>query len=99
MMPAGIRYRINNSDGYKPGNCRWVLPKQNMSNRSVSKKYIINSIEFFSLFDAAKYFGVSEATVRAWCVGRKTNDWLVKANKAVERYYPPKENCFVKNLY
>lgn len=98
--PDGFQIdRINNLIGYFPGNCRWVSPKNNMANRNKTMIYVIGNEKFESCSDAAKRFGVSESTISAWCVGRKTRDYLAKKKTYVERFYKPKEGCGVEHIY
>ena len=75
--------RIDNAKGYSPENCRWVTPKENMANRSISKIWIVFGCEYRSITDAAKAHFVSANTIRAWCIGRI----------AEGRYYAPKSGC------
>ena len=88
--PEGFQIdRIDNRKGYSKENCRWVSPRDNMINRSISAIYVIDGVEFVSSSDAAKKLGISTATVFAWCKGRVA--------KGI--YYPPKSGCFFKNIY
>jgi hypothetical protein len=87
--PPGCQIdRIDNNSGYSPENCRWITPKENMANRSISRIWIIDGREFRSTTDASKEFSVSAHTIRAWCLGRH----------AEGRYYPPKSSCGTKPL-
>ena len=81
--------RIDNTKGYFPENCRWVSPKENMENRSVTRIWSVYGKEFLSCKIAAKEFDVHEATIRAWCIGRVARGI----------YYPPKQNCSAKFIY
>ena len=45
--PIGYQIdRMDNTKGYYKENCRWVDPKTNMSNRSISKIWIVNGKEY-----------------------------------------------------
>jgi len=100
VCPDGMQIdRIDNNGNYEPSNCRWISPKDNMENRSVSGKYIVYGNVFFSASDAAKYFNVSTHTINAWRKGRTTTCWLRKAKKKSSRYYPPKEGCYFEKIY
>lgn len=82
--PPGMQIdRIDNRGIYSPENCRWVTPKENMANRSNSGIFVINGLEFRAAQDAANHFGLSTATISAWCRGRR----------AGSRFYPPRPNC------
>jgi hypothetical protein len=81
--------RIDNNKGYYKQNCRWVDPKTNMSNRSVSKIWIVNGKEYKTATNAAKELNVSFSTITSWCKGR-----IAKGN-----YYPPKDGCSFKYVY
>lgn len=81
--------RIDNTKGYSKENCRWVSAKENMANRSVSRKWFVNGQEFVSAMQAAKKMNVSSATIIAWCKGRLSNG----------KYYPPKVGCHVEYVY
>lgn len=81
--------RIDNTKGYYKDNCRWVSPKENMANRSISRKWHIAEKQFISSADAAKALNVTTATIIAWCKGR-----IAKG-----RYYPPKQGCYVEYIY
>lgn len=86
--PLGYQIdRINNKAGYSPENCRWVSPKENMANRSITKVWVVFGREFKSTTDAAKEFAVSAQTIRAWCMGRL----------AEGRFYAPKSGCSVRS--
>jgi hypothetical protein len=85
--PAGFQIdRIDNSGSYRPDNCRWVSPKENAANRSVTKIWSVFGEEFKSSTDAAKSNSVSPHTIIAWCQGRT----------AEGRFYPPKQGCSVR---
>ena len=81
--------RIDNTKGYFPENCRWVSRKDNSANRAISRKWVVNGVEFKTAQDAATYFGVSTNSIHAWCLGRT----------AAGRHYRPRINCYAKRLY
>lgn len=88
--PDGFQIdRIDNAKGYFKENCRWVSPKENMANRSITMIYTVKGQKFKSANDAAKAFGVTSATIFAWCKGRVT----------AGRYYPPKPDCYFEPIY
>lgn len=88
VCPAGFQIdRIDNAKSYSPENCRWVSPKENMANRSISKIWTVFGREYMSTTDAAKEHSVSVHTIRAWCAGRV----------AEGRYYAPKPGCSVRS--
>jgi hypothetical protein len=88
--PDGFQIdRIDNSKGYSKTNCRWVSPKENMANRSISMNFVVHGISYQSSSDAALTYGVTTITINAWCKGR-----IAKG-----RYYPPKPNCYVEPVY
>lgn len=88
--PDGFQIdRIDNTKGYFKENCRWVDPKQNMINRSISLFWIVDGAKYSCLREASFGTGKSQATIRAWCQGRF----------AEGRYYPPKSNCSVEYVY
>lgn len=88
--PNGFQIdRIDNTKGYSKANCRWVSPKENMANRSVSVAYVVYGVRYKTCLEAASANGVSIATIGAWCKGRI----------AEGRYYPPRPNCYVEPVY
>lgn len=90
LCPDGYQIdRIDNTKGYSKENCRWVSPKENMANRSVSIEYIINGERYKSANDASLAKKVSKNTISAWCKGRLA--------KGV--FYPPKPNCSFEHVY
>lgn len=79
--PEGMQIdRLDNRRGYEPDNCHWTTAKENMANRSNTRIWTAGGVEYLSASDAAMAFGVSDQTMRAWCLGRT----------AEGRYYPPK---------
>ena len=81
--------RIDNTKGYSKENCRWVDPKTNMNNRSISRIWSINGVNYKTSKEAAKALGLSFTTVIAWCKGRIANGI----------FYPPKDGCFFRYIY
>lgn len=81
--------RIDNTKGYYPDNCRWVSRAENQRNRMISKRWFVHEIEFPAAQEAADYFHVTVATIKAWCEGR-----LAKG-----RWYDPKDGCWTEHLY
>lgn len=61
--------RIDNNDGYFPGNVRWTTRSVNMSNTRRSVSYKIGNVVYPSAKDAAIAEGVSKGTVMNWCHG------------------------------
>ena len=88
--PSGYQIdRIDNTKGYSKENCRWVDPKTNMNNRSISRIWIVDGFEYATSTDAAKHLHVTSSTIIAWCKGRLANGV----------YYKPKENCSFRYVY
>jgi hypothetical protein len=54
--------RIDNNDGYKPGNIRWATPAEQSANRRVTVKLTIDGKQT-SITEAAQAAGVSYATM------------------------------------
>ncbi len=81
--------RIDNTKGYYKENCRWVSPKENMLNRSISRNWYLYGNKFTCLKDASKFFGVSTCSISAWCLGRYV----------AGKYYPPKNDCYAEYIY
>jgi hypothetical protein len=81
--------RIDNTKGYSKENCRWVDAKANMSNRSISRIWVVEGVEFLSGIEAAKSLNVNVGTIYAWCKGRLARGV----------YYKPRENCYFRYVY
>jgi hypothetical protein len=98
--PDGFQLdRKDNAGIYEPENCRWVSPKTNIANRSISKIFIIDGVEYLSSTEAAFKLGVSENTIIAWCKGRSVKAFLKKTKKYTTRNYAPKIGCSIRNVY
>jgi hypothetical protein len=69
--------RVDNNKGYEPSNCRWVLPVENMRNRSNCvlneamvkeiKRKIINGVDHKSI---AKEYNVHVSSIRQIVAGK-----------------------------
>lgn len=57
--------RINNAQGYFPGNVRWATAKEQASNRSSSVFVNLNG-HSMTLSDAAKVLNISKSTASRW---------------------------------
>ncbi len=81
--------REDNTKGYSPDNCHWVSRSDNQANRSVSRRWTVDGIEYPTAVAAAAANGVTESSIHAWCLGRE----------AEGRWYPPRANCSARQLY
>lgn len=91
-IPSGMQIdRIDNNKDYSPENCRWVSATENACNRSNSKRWFVDGVEYQSDSAAAKAFNVSTMTIRRWCEGGH--------DKRDGRTFGPKKNCWSKKLY
>lgn len=57
--------RIDNANGYFPGNIRWATSKQQASNRKTNVFVVIDDEKMISS-DAAKKMNVSKSTIGRW---------------------------------
>jgi hypothetical protein len=55
--------RINNNEGYEPGNIRWVTPKQNSRNTRKNRLFVING-ETKCLSEWAEKYNIKVDTVK-----------------------------------
>lgn len=76
--------RIDNNKGYSKDNCRWVTKSINAQNKSNSKRWIVNGVEYASQNEASKETGISASQINRMCKG------YTRSNG---KYYPPAENC------
>jgi hypothetical protein len=81
--------RIDNTKGYSADNCRWVLRETQMQNTRISKRWIVDGVEYPSLRKAADFYGVTISRIKAWCDGRNDGGYS----------YPPKPNCWSEKKY
>lgn len=83
--------RVNNNLGYYLENCRWATRSQNQRNRSNSRVWIRDGVEYPTLESMAAAHSVSIQTVHRWCVGG--------CDKRRNQTFKPKTNCGSKKLY
>lgn len=77
--------RIDNNKGYSAKNCRWATRLQSMRNTRRNYIWTIKGRDFQSAKQAGDFYGVSEMTIRRWCLGRGNT--------------PKKKDCFVEKRY
>ena len=88
--PAGKTIdRIDNAKGYEPSNCRWATAAEQQQNTRQSMRWHISGTVYPSVQAAADVFGVSDQTIRRWCLvlnrdgklggRRKEGCWAEKA--------------------
>jgi hypothetical protein len=66
--------RINNNEGYSPGNCRWALPKEQARNKRNCHVLTVGN-ESYTLAEWAERTGIGKTTIRerikrGWCAER-----------------------------
>ena len=83
--------RVDNEQGYYPGNVRWTTMKINAGNTSKSKYWWITGIRYNTVSDAALANNVSCETIGNWCNGYK--------DYKTGKIYPPKKGCKSENKY
>lgn len=70
--------RLDNNKGYFPENCHWATAKQQVCNRQDSVIWHIKGLEFESLRDAGKHFGVNSKTIHYWAKTKKEDCYVVR---------------------
>jgi len=61
--------RIDNRDGYRPGNVAWATASDQARNKFTSYTYTIRGESFKTMQEAADRFGVAMNTVHKWVAG------------------------------
>lgn len=81
--------RIDTTDGYYPGNCRFVSYEENEQNTTRSMYWVVYGKIYNSCGDAARKMNCSPSYIRRLCVGRFT-----------DRYqYKPEPFCYTVKKY
>jgi hypothetical protein len=83
--------RVNNDEGYFPGNVRWTTHTINSMNKKSSKYWFVNGVKYDSCKLAAIANKVSISTVKVWCTGM--------VNHRSGKFYPPKKGCYSEQKY
>lgn len=56
--------RIDNDKGYSPDNCRWIRNEDQARNRRCNVRVSVNGIEYPSIAEASRAYGISPKAVR-----------------------------------
>ena len=87
--PSLVIDRIDTTNNYYPGNCRFVTQKQSQQNRTDSMFWFICGKRFESANDAAIFWGLTQATIHQMCRGRLRNG----------HWFPPEQLCYAVKKY
>lgn len=88
--PAGMTIeRVDTNGNYSKDNCCWADWSVQSSNKRVSKRWIINGVEYRSSTLAAQALGVDRSTISARCCGRKVGS----------KYYPAWDGYSARMAY
>lgn len=88
--------RIDNKQGYYPGNVRWATGNEQASNRSDTWAVEINGTQYESAEDAARAFSVSATTIYRWCRGFIDKR---RAHQSNSGFTPAKPGCRMWRKY
>lgn len=82
--------RIDNRNGYVPGNVRWATSSVQQTNRADTWSVEIDGVTYPSMEAAGVAHGVSAMTIKRWCDGYADKRRADQQNRG---YTPPRPNC------